>query len=251
MDPKATPRIDSPQTLPEWPFPWPSFSVYWTKAALIVIDYQNYSSNPNCGLAQLLLEKHPEVAAYYVPRITEVTIPNTRRLLNAFRSARKEVIFTRHGALLPDGRDMILRRRKRDQDSLAGTGRPNMWAKGSYEHEIVDELRPLPHELVIDKNSSSPFNSTGIDQVLHNMGIETLCVAGMATAQCVETTSRDAGDRGYNVIVVEDAVATFFPEHHRASLSALARVFAQVWDTDQVLSVLEAGVAATLSGSSR
>jgi nicotinamidase-related amidase len=53
---------------------------------------------------------------------------------------------------------------------------------------------------------------------------------------CVETTARDAADRGYNVIVVEDAVATFFAEHHRAALSALSRVYTKVWSTDQVLS---------------
>jgi len=95
--------------------------------------------------------------------------------------------------------------------------------------------------LVIDKNSSSPFNSTGIDQLLRNMGVTSLIITGMATDMCVETTSRDAADRGYHVIVVEDAVATFFAEHHRAALSALARTFAQVYDTHRVLSALRAG----------
>jgi len=61
----------------------------------------------------------------------------------------------------------------------------------------------------------------------------------MATDMCVETTARDAADRGYNVIVVEDAVATFFEEHHNAALSALARVYTQVWSTDQVLRRLQ------------
>ena len=55
---------------------------------------------------------------------------------------------------------------------------------------------------------------------------------------CVETTGRDAADRGYNVIVVEDATATFQEEHHIAALSGLARVYTQVWKTDQVLGSL-------------
>ena len=93
--------------------------------------------------------------------------------------------------------------------------------------------------LVIDKNASSPFNGTGIDQLLRNLGIETLVMTGMATDMCVETTARDAADRGYNVIVVEDAVATFFPQHHHAALSALARVYTQVWRTDRVLDTLQ------------
>ena len=62
----------------------------------------------------------------------------------------------------------------------------------------------------------------------------------MATDMCVETTARDAADRGFNVIVVEDATATFFEHHHRAALSGFARVFGQVWDTDAVLAALDA-----------
>ena len=234
-------RIDSPRTLPQWVLPWPAFVVDWKRAALIVIDYQNYSSNPNAGMARMLFEKFPAVAAYYVPRITEVTIPNTRRLLNAFRKAGLERIFTRHGAFLPDGRDFIPRRRKREQDAVQLTGVPHLFSRGTYEHEIVEALKPLPEELVVDKNSTSPFHSTGIDQILRNLGIETLVVTGMATEMCVESTSRDAADRGYHVIVVEDAVATFYPEHHYASLSALARVFAQVWSAEQVLDASAAG----------
>ena len=229
-------RIDSPDSLPGWIMPWPSFDVDWARVALIVIDYQNYSSNPECGIAQMLSERYPEVAQYYVPRIRE-TISNSRRLLEAFRESNCEVVFTRHGALLPNGRDMILRRQRRDSEALEQMDRPTLWAKGSREHEIVAELAPLSDELVIDKNASSPFNGTGIDQLLRNLSLETLVLVGMATDMCVETTARDAADRGYNVIVVEDAVATFFAEHHCAALSGLARVYAQIWSTDRVLKV--------------
>ena len=133
---------------------------------------------------------------------------------------------------------MIARRQQRDQDSIQSTDRPTLWSRGSFEHEILEELVPRDNELVIDKNASSAFNGTGIDQLLRNLNLETLVIAGMATDMCVETTARDAADRGYNVIVVEDAVATFFPDHNRAALSALARVYAKVWSTDRVLSEL-------------
>ena len=133
---------------------------------------------------------------------------------------------------------MILRRRRRDVDAMAVTERPHLWSRGNFEHDIVDRLAPLPGELVIDKNASSAFNGSAIDQLLRNMGIDTLVVTGMATDMCVETTSRDAADRGYNVIVVEDATATFVEEYHRAALSSLARVYAQVWDTERVLTTL-------------
>lgn len=232
-------RIDSLETFPEWFMPWPSFEVDWSRAGLMVIDYQNYSSNPECGVAGMLKDQFPEIAEYYLPRIRE-TVGNSRRLLEAFRSAGREVIYTRHGALLSDGRDMIARRRLRDRDSITSTEKPTLWSRGSFEHEVIADLAPLEDELVIDKNASSPFNGTGIDQLLRNLGLETLVMVGMATDMCVETTARDAADRGYNVIVVEDAVATFFPEHHRAALSALARVYTQVWSTERVIEAVSA-----------
>ena len=67
------------------------------------------------------------------------------------------------------------------------------------------------------------------------MGLETLVLAGIATDMCVETTARDAADRGFNVILAEDATATFFEHHHRSALSGFARVFGQVWESFGVL----------------
>ena len=73
---------------------------------------------------------------------------------------------------------------------------------------------------------------------MRNLNLETLVISGMATDMCVETTARDAADRGYNVIVAEDAVATFFADHHRAALSAMARVYTKVWSTSQIVEAL-------------
>ena len=202
---------------------------------------QNYGCNPDVGLMQMLSERHPEIAAYYVPRVSQTAVPNARRLLEGFRSAARPVVFTRHGPLLADGSDMIARRRRRNEDALASTGAPALWHRGTFEHEVIAPLAPAPGELVIDKNTSSALNSTGIEGLLRNMDVETLVLAGMATDMCVETTARDASDRGFNVILVEDATATFFEHHHRAALSAFARVFGQVWDTEDVLAALDAG----------
>jgi nicotinamidase-related amidase len=233
-------QVDSSATLPEWPFPWPEFDPDWTRCALIIIDYQNYSSNPDSGLSLVIKENYPSFANYYLPRIIQTTIPNTRKLLQRFRTLKMSVIFTRHGALLPDGSDLIERRQRRDKDALEACKNPAMWSKGDFEHEIIAELEPMHGELIVDKNSSSPFNSTGIDQLLRNLGIDTLLVTGMATDMCVETTSRDAADRGYNVIVAEDAVATFVEQHHYAALSGISRVFGKVWSTAEVLEALDA-----------
>jgi nicotinamidase-related amidase len=199
---------------------------------------QNYGCNPDSGLGPMLSERHPEIAGYYLPRVTETVVPNARRLLESFRAAGRRIVFTRHGPLLADGSDMIARRRRRDRDALASTGAPALWHRGTFEHDVVAALAPAPGELVLDKNTSSAFNSTGIEWLLRNMDVDTLVLVGMATDMCVETTARDAADRGFNVIVVEDATATFFEHHHRAALSAFARVFGQVWDSERVLAAL-------------
>jgi nicotinamidase-related amidase len=235
------PPIDSPETFAGWHMPWPAFEVDWRRAALVVIDMQNYGCNPEAGLGPMLAERYPEIASYYMPRVTQTAIPNARRLLEGFRAAGRPVVFTRHGPLLADGSDMIARRRRRDVEALARTGTPALWHQGTFEYELIAALAPEAGELVIDKNTSSAFNSTGIEWLLRNMEVETLVVAGMATDMCVETTARDAADRGLSVIVVEDATATFFEHHHRAALSAFARVFGQVWDTEAVLAALAAG----------
>jgi biuret amidohydrolase len=232
------PPVDSPETFAGWHMPWPQFEVDWKRAALLVIDMQNYACSPEAGLGPMLSERHPEIAGYYLPRVTDTVCPNARRLLEAFRAADRRVVFTRHGPLLADGSDMVARRRRRDRESLASTGTPALWHRGTFEHEVVAALAPAAGELVIDKNTSSAFSSTGIEWLLRNMDVETLVLVGMATDMCVETTARDAADRGFNVIVVEDATATFFEHHHRAALSGFARVFGQVWDTERVLGAL-------------
>lgn len=234
------PEIDSPATLPGWHMPWPGFEVDWARAALLVVDMQNYGCNPRAGVAAMLAARYEEIAAYYVPRLLGTAIPNARRLLAAFRAERLPVVFTRHGPLLPDGSDMVARRRRRDGASVEATGTPTLWHRGTFEHEVIAELAPAPGELVIDKNTSSAFNSTGIEWILRNKGIETLVVAGMATDMCVETTARDAADRGFNAIIVEDASATFLERHHVAALSGFARVFGQVRSTDRILAALAA-----------
>ena len=232
------PPVDSPETFAGWHMPWPEFEVDWARAALLLIDLQNYGGNSDAGLGPMLTERYPAIASYYLPRVTELVIPNTRLLLDGFRAAGRRVVFTRHGPLLADGSDMVERRRRRDREALAETGTPALWHRGTFEHEVVADLAPAPGELVLDKNTSSAFSSTGIEWLLRNMDVETLVLVGVATDMCVETTARDAADRGFNVIVVEDATATFFEHYHRAALSAFARVFGQVWDSERVLAAL-------------
>src|SRR4051812_2682791 len=100
----ALPPIDSPESFAEWHMPWPSFAIDWTRAGLIVIDMQNYGCNPEVGVCRMLSLRFPEIAPYYLARLSDTAIPNARRLLDAFRRRSLQVVFTRHGPLLADGR---------------------------------------------------------------------------------------------------------------------------------------------------
>jgi nicotinamidase-related amidase len=114
----------------------------------------------------------------------------------------------------------------------------HLFSVGTFEHEILESLAPKPGELVLNKNSSSIFNSTDIDQLLKNLAVDTLVVVGGATDMCVLTSSLDAADRGYNVVVAEDCTCTFNHRNHVQALSVLSRTFAKVESHDTILEQL-------------
>jgi nicotinamidase-related amidase len=90
--------------------------------------------------------------------------------------------------------------------------------RGSYGHDIVDELKPLAEEAVLDKPGKGAFFATDLDLMLRNHGIESLVVAGVTTEVCVNTTVREANDRGYECLVLDDCVGSYFPEFQEYAL---------------------------------
>ena len=87
--------------------------------------------------------------------------------------------------------------------------------------EIVPEVAPLPGEVVIDKPGKGAFHATGLDSVLRNLGITHLLFAGVTTEVCVQTTMREANDRGYEGLLVEEATASYFPEFKKAAIEMI------------------------------
>lgn len=229
--------------LERWPGSLPIIRVNGQKAALVLIDMQNYYLHQNGHFRQLLERDFPDMHAYFMGRMTRQVIPNQRRLLRFFRDRQLKVVHVRVGALLPDGSDQFLRRARRDQARKASFENGSLLTRGTFQHRIIDALQPQPNELVFDKNSVSAFNSTPIDQILRNFNSEFLVIAGILTNNCVESTARDAADRGYNVVVVEDACATFEEEVHQATLRTFARSFGKVAATDEVLETLSRSLA--------
>jgi len=93
--------------------------------------------------------------------------------------------------------------------------------RGEPCHDIIAELYPQVGEPVIDKPGKGAFYQTDLDLMLRNRGIETLLVGGVTTEVCVNTTVREANDRGYRCVVLADCCASYFPEFHAAGLAMI------------------------------
>lgn len=168
------------------------------RAALLIIDVQNGTFEP----AQA--ESKPEFHTLASTRV----IPNIRSLLGAFRGARLEVIYTVIENLTEDGRDRSLDYKLSDFN----------FAKGSWESRVVEEIAPQGDEIVLPKTSSSVFNSTTLDYLMRNIGIEDVFVTGFLTDQCVDHAIRDGADRGYYMTCVHDACTAETKARHEAAL---------------------------------
>ncbi len=214
----------------------PEFVIVPERTALVLIDMQYLDAHRSYGLGKVLLDKFPDVGRYYVDRLERLVVPNQQTLLELFREHALRIVHITVGAHLPDNSDWVPLRREADERAERETGtRPVVYPVGSFEHSILTELQPRPGELVINKVSRSAFTSTGIDQILRNIGLDTLIVTGVATNSCVEMTSRDAADRGYKCVLVEDACATFTQEMHDAVMRTFALLSGKVQGTEEVL----------------
>ncbi|MBI4320555.1 MAG: cysteine hydrolase [Chloroflexi bacterium] len=227
-----------------WQYPSFESHIDPSHVALVVVDMQNISVNPAYGSTKLLVQRAPEVAVPYLNRLKQTIIPNIRMLLAFFREHGLPVVYLTIGSEREDGKDLTPRFQRRILQMLAIAGVRTVAVRGTIEHQIIDELLPRPGELVINKTSYSAFNSTSIDQTLRNMGVTGLIFAGVGTSVCVEGTARDASDRGYSCILVEDACTSFDQPAHEATMRLFARAYGDVRTTKQVISDLARGLGA-------
>ncbi len=177
-------------------------SVAPERTALLVVDVQNVTFN----------EAQEKIRPEFYRTARDVVIPNLVRLIAAGRARGVEVIFTVIENLTEDGRDRSLDYKLSDF----------FIAKGSWEAKVIDALRPGDDEIVIPKTSSSLFNSTNVDYLLRNIGIEDLVVTGFLTDQCIDHTVKDAADRGYYVTCLTDACMANTMARHEAALACFA-----------------------------
>ncbi len=166
-------------------------------------------------------------------------------MLEAARKLGMSIIHTREGHR-PDLSDCppskLVRGRGKTRIGDPGPmGR--ILVRGESGHDIVPELYPEPGETVIDKPGKGAFYATDLELILRNRAIKTLIVCGVTTEVCVNTTVREANDRGFECVVLSDCVGSYFPEFQQAALAmikAQGGIFGWVSDSKRALAALSA-----------
>ncbi len=204
----------------------PPVEIVRDKTALLVVDMQYLDAAEGYGVFAKAKELGLEGAVtYYLNRVRNIVVPNIAMLLKEFRDKNMEVLFTKIESLTQDGRDRSLEHKR------IGVHAP----KGSKEAQILEEIRPQGDEIVIPKTTSGVFNATNIDYVLKNLGIDTLVVCGVVTNECVENAVRDAADRSYKVILIEDCCAALSEKAHKNAVAAMAITYSEVLSTEELV----------------
>jgi nicotinamidase-related amidase len=203
------------------------------RTALLIIDMQRDFVEPG-GFGALLGNDVTPLRRAVAP---------TRRVLETFRRRGFRVIHTREGHR-PDLGDCPPSKRARGR-LPTGIGAPGpmgrVLVRGEPGHDIIEELRPAPGEPVIDKPGKGAFHATDLDLVLRTHGVQSLVLTGVTTEVCVHTTLREANDRGYECLVLEDCVASYFEEFQRAAIAMVAAqggIFGWVSTSERFLAAL-------------
>lgn len=210
----------------------PLITVNKEDTALIVIDMQYASGSRSKGLGAFLSKQgRLGEAEYRFDRIETLIIPNIRKLLTAWRKAKAPVIYVRVGAFRPDYSDAPAHVRAFFKMS-------NNYV-GSDEHEIVEELRPMPGEPVVDKNTLGAFSSTNLQDIFQQKKIRKAVYVGVSTNNCVDGTACEASDRGYGSILVSDATGTCSELMQQITLDSFQRLSGRVATTDELIDELQ------------
>jgi nicotinamidase-related amidase len=205
----------------------------WPATALLIIDMQRDFMEPG-GFGETLGNDVTQLARAIKP---------IAAVLNAARDSGMLVIHTREGHL-PDLSDAPPAKIERGAPSLRiGDAGPmgRILIRGEAGHDIIPALTPLDGEIVIDKPGKGAFYATELGDVLQKYGIENLLVCGVTTEVCVNTTVREANDRGYRCVVLADGCASYFPEFHEMGLKmikAQGGIFGWVSDSTAVLEAM-------------
>ena len=173
--------------------------------------------------------------------LVQAIIPTCRRVLDAWRAHDGLVVHTRESHL-PDLSDCPPAKRLRGSPTLRiGDVGPmgRVLIVGEPGNQIVPELAPVDGEIVIDKPGKGAFHDTGLHESLQEFGITHLVFMGVTTEVCVQTSMREANDRGYDCLLVEDGTESYFPQFKAATLAMITAQGAIVGWTAPAATLIE------------
>jgi len=222
--------------LPAQPY---SFDFDPGRCALLIIDMQRDFLEPG-GFGDALGNN---VA------LLRRTIEPNRRLLAAARAAGMLVIHTREGHRADLSDLPPAKKRRGNHATTIGDNGPmgRILVRGESGHDIIPELYPSAGEPIIDKPGKGAFYATELESILRHRAITQLLVCGVTTEVCVNTTVREANDRGFDCLVVEDCVGSYFPEFQLMGLKMIVAqggIFGWVGNSEDVIHALRDAIKA-------